>query len=166
MPLRIVITGAPASGKTEFMERLKADSRFANFVFLEELARHLLEEEIYRRQVARENALEGKAFITDRGTADAFAFHPETAHDCSTTIENEYRRYDAVILLGSSAALGEEHYRKDDIRTESAKEVLAVEKATINVWRNHPGFHLIKAQPDSEQKYQIFLETLLAVIRE
>ena len=67
MPHRIVITGAPASGKTLFFERLKNNLMFSEFVFFEELARQLLLEnndyrnnwdlfhiEIYKRQVARE----------------------------------------------------------------------------------------------------------------
>lgn len=178
MPHRIVITGAPASGKTEFIERLKADPRFEEFAFLEELARRLLEEDpsyrgrraefhrdIYCQQKAREDAIENQSFITDRGTADAFAFHPETAHDYGTTIENEYRRYDAVILLGSTAKMGEPYYRQDDIRTESPEEVAALEEATINVWKNHPNYREIKAEIDPEIKYQRLLETLLRIIR-
>lgn len=178
MPHRIVITGAPASGKTKFIKRLKADPRFEQFTFLDELARQLLEEdpsyrgrwgefhrEIYRRQKAREDALENRSFITDRGTADAFAFHPETAADCGTTIENEYGRYDAVILLGSTARMGEPYYQQDDIRTESPEDVAALEEATINVWRNHPNYREIRAEIDPEIKYQRLLETLLEIIR-
>ena len=178
MPHRIVITGAPASGKSKFVQRLKTNFHFADFVFFDELARQLLEEDptyrsrwakwhqdIYYRQVAREDAVAGKSFITDRGTADAFAFHPETAAVCGTTIENEYKRYNAVILLKSSAALGEKYYRQDEIRTESAAEVLAIEKATIEVWKGHGHFHIIKAETDPELKYTRLVETLLHLIR-
>jgi len=177
MPHRIVITGAPASGKSEFLARLKADPRFAEFVFLEEIARKLLEEdpgyrnrwaefhhEVYRRQIKQEEALSGRSFITDRGTADAFAFHPETAGHYGTTVENEYRRYEAVILLGSAAALGEKYYQRDGVRTESAEQVLALEKATIEVWKGHPHFHLIEAQNDPEAKYLKLIHVLLGLI--
>ncbi len=179
MPFRIVITGAPASGKSEFIERLKAESEFADFVFLEEIARQLLEEdpsyrgrwaefhhEVYRRQLAQEDALKGRSFITDRGTADAFAFHPETAAHYGTTLEDEHQRYDAVILLGSTAAMGEPYYVKDDVRTESPEEVMALEEATINVWNGHPGFFYIRAEADPEVKYRRLRETLLEIIRE
>lgn len=177
MPYRIVITGAPASGKSKFMARLAADPRFADFVFLGEVARRLLEEdptyrnrwrefhhEVYRQQVVQEDALKGRSFITDRGTADAFAFHPETAEHYGTTLENEYRRYDAVVLLSSAAALGDEYYQQDDIRTESAGEVMALERATIDVWKGHPQFHIIEAQPDPQAKYQALLDFLLNLI--
>lgn len=179
MPHRIVITGAPASGKSEFIEKLKNEPEFTEFVFLDEMARRLLKQdptyrkrrgefhhEVYRQQLARENALEGQSFITDRGTADAFAFHPETAAHCGTTIENEYRRYDAVILLESTASMGEPFYRQDDVRTESADEVMALEKATINVWKDHSNFHIVKALADPEAKYENFLQTLLRFLRE
>ena len=178
MPHKIVITGAPASGKSKFIQRLKTNSYFADFVFFDELARQLLQEDptyrdrrakwhedIYYRQVAREDAVAGKSFITDRGTADAFAFHPETAAVCGTSIEIEYRRYNAVILLKSSAALGEEYYRQDEIRTEAAAEVLAIEQATIEVWKGHGHFHIIEAEIDPEPKYNRLLETLLGLIR-
>ncbi len=178
MPIKIVITGAPASGKTKFIERLKTDPRFEDFVFLNELARQLLEEdptyrqrwsefhrEIYRRQVARENELADKSFITDRGTADAFAFHPETARDMGTAIESEYKRYDAVIQLESTASLGEQYFQHDEIRNESIEDVLFIEKATTNVWNRHPNYHLIKAEIDTELKYGNFLQTLVDLIR-
>ncbi len=174
---RIVITGAPASGKSEFIARLKADFRLAQFVFLEEIARKLLEQdptyrhrwaefhhEVYRQQIKQEKALAGQSFITDRGTADAFAFHPETAGHYGTTIEDEYRRYDAVILLGSAAALGDEYYQQDDVRTESADQVMALEKATIDVWKGHPNFHIIEAQSDPEAKYLALVDFLLNLI--
>ena len=179
MPHRIVITGAPASGKSEFIERLKTEPQFKDFVFLDEIARQLLEQdptyrerwaefhhEVYRKQIEQEKALEGRSFITDRGTADAFAFHPETAAHWGTTIENEYRRYDEVILLESTARLGEPYYIQDDIRTESAEEVLALERATINVWKDHPNFHIVRAEVDAEAKYEKFLQTLLRFLRE
>ncbi|UCG62527.1 MAG: ATP-binding protein [Candidatus Zixiibacteriota bacterium] len=179
MPFRIVITGAPASGKSEFIERLKTEPEFDDFVFLEEIARRLLEEdpsyrgrwaefhhEVYRRQLAQEDALKGRSFITDRGTADAFAFHPETAAHYGTTLENEYRRYDAVILLGSTAAMGEPYYQQDNIRTESPDEVMALEKATFNVWKGHRNFFEIKAETDPETKYGHLRETLFEIIRE
>ena len=122
MPAKIVITGGPGSGKTESLARLKDIPRYRKFVFLSELARKLLEEfphyrhditafhkEIYRQQTERETKLGEQSFMTDRGTADAFAFHPETMSLVNTTLEAEYRRYSSVVQLGSAAALGEEY---------------------------------------------------------
>jgi predicted ATPase len=153
---RIVITGAPASGKTDFMLWLRTREGFSDFVFFDELARILLTErpeyrhhwhefhrEIYNRQRQREDDVDGRPFVTDRGTVDAFAFHPETMQDVGTTLEHEYSRYSQVIQLGTAAALGEEIYKTDDIRRESCTEALHIERALIRVWDRHPRYHFI-----------------------
>lgn len=169
MAHRIVITGAPASGKTKMFDRLSSDERFQAFAFLPELARQLLIEnpgfrtdreafhrEIYRRQVAREEALAGRSFVTDRGTVDAFAFHPETAGLVNTSISREYNRYDAVIHLGSAAGLGPDFYRTDAVRRETIDEALEIEEAIRSVWSDHPGYHFLPASENYEQKYRDF----------
>ena len=173
MIFRIVITGAPGSGKTEILNRLKKLPDFSDFVFFDELARRLLIEnpdyrknwsdfhvEIYRRQVARENNLGDRSFVTDRGTADAFAFHPETMSRVATSLEKEYRRYTTVMQLGSAATLGEEFYQRDDIRDESDPLALTIERAITEVWRRHPHYHFVKAEPDFERKFRSCVDIL------
>ncbi|MCK4302170.1 MAG: AAA family ATPase [candidate division Zixibacteria bacterium] len=174
---RIVITGAPASGKTEFLQRLKGEPVLETFLFFDEVARRLLEEnpgyrkdwggfhrEIYRRQVRQERRAGERPFITDRGTADAFAFHPETMTVMGTTIKEEYRRYSAVVQLGSSAALGERYYRMDAIRNESIEDVLAIEKAITGIWRGHPGYRFIETRPDTDRKYRHLLSVVNGMV--
>lgn len=169
VPVRIVITGAPASGKTKFFERLRELPVLREFLFFEELARQLLVEdpsyrqrwgdfhrEIYRRQTAREAAAEGRSFISDRGTADAFAFHPETVADVGTTLEAEHRRYTAVIQLGTSAGLGEEYYRADEVRVEAIEQALAIEQHIRRVWEAHPAYYFVPARPVVDEKYRVF----------
>jgi predicted ATPase len=171
---RIVITGAPASGKTLFFERLKADPAFARFRFLDELARQLLIEnpefrqdwgafhrEIYRRQMKREDALAGASFVTDRGTVDTFAFHPESMAEVGTTMEREYRRYSLVVQLGSAAGLGFPHYVCDDIRNETIEQALNIEAAVRTAWQQHPGYHFLEAEVDLEEKYDRFRALLV-----
>lgn len=166
---RLVITGAPGSGKTDFLNRLKTEPAFEGFVFFPELARQLLAEhpsyrqqwgafhrEIYRRQCEREDALAGRPFVTDRGTVDAFAFHPETAADVGTTIPHEYERYTAVVQLGSAARLGETYYCCDEIRHESLEDALFIERAIARVWQGHPAYHFIDAHVDYDEKYRQF----------
>ncbi len=170
---RIVITGAPGSGKTQFLQRLRLDQAFDQFLFFDELARQLLREdptfrqrwsefhrEIYRRQSARESEAEQRPFITDRGTVDAFAFHPETAAAVGTSIDREYKRYTTVIQLGSAARLGEPYYGRDEIRNESIEDALFIERAIESVWRNHPGYHWIDARLDFEEKYRHFANVM------
>jgi predicted ATPase len=173
MIARIVITGAPGSGKTKCLERLKVDSSFADFVFFDELARRLLTENpelrhhgcefhrrIYSLQTGREEEARGRSFISDRGTVDAFAFHPETMGDVGTTMEREYARYTGVILLGSAARLGEPYYKVDDVRSESIADALEIERAMINVWKGHPRYFFIDAFPVWDDKFARFRSVL------
>ena len=173
---RIVITGAPASGKTLFFDRLKKEREFSQFVFFDELARQLLEQnpdyrnnwkqfhfDIYSNQVERENKCSNRSFITDRGTIDAFAFHPETVKDVNTTLTNEYERYTAVILLESSAHLGLKYYKKDKIRQESIKEALSIEQKLLNVWSKHENFKRIGANNSIEDKYLEFYNLIKSI---
>ena len=173
IPSRIVITGAPGSGKTEFFKHLRKEDGFESFLFFEEVARHLLlqhpdfrtdwatfHREVYRRQQEQEHDAGDRSFVTDRGTVDVFAFHPETVSDIGTILEREYSRYTAVIQLGSSALLGEPYYQIDSVRNESPADALALEKATKKVWAPHPNYHFIEAMPDIEQKYRCFFELI------
>ncbi len=156
-----------------FFERLRSDAAWSGFLFFEELARAILEEkpeyrknwgafhrEIYRRQAIQEAAAAGSPFVTDRGTVDAFAFHPETLEQVSTTLEKEYRRYTAVIQLGSAASLGEQYYVTDEVRTESIEDALVIEKALSSAWSGHPGYCFVEVDVDFEQKFESFLNTV------
>ncbi len=176
---QIVITGAPASGKTLFFERVKTNLFFSDFIFFDELARQLLEEtpsyrsnwnqfhiDIYNQQVTRENNIVAKSFITDRGTVDTFAFHPDTAVQVNSSIENEYKRYSAVILLESSANLGDKFYKTDKIRNESIAEAKEIEHKLKTAWSSHPHFYFIKAHHSIEKKFIEFKESLMSIISE
>lgn len=178
MITRIVITGAPGSGKTKFIDRIREDAAFGEFVFFEELARQLLirrpefrhrwaefHREIYQSQVGREERAAGRSFITDRGTVDAFAFHPETLTQVGTTIEREYARYTAVVHLGTTARLGESHYTTDEIRHESPQDALAIEQALIGAWGGHPRYRFVDAFESWEEKFTACRETLTELIR-
>lgn len=173
LPRHVVITGAPAAGKTELLARLAEHPAFAEYLFFEELARDLLAEdatwrlrrrefhrEIYRRQTARERQAADQPFVTDRGTVDAFAFHPETLTDVGTTLAAEYHRYDLVLHLGSSAGLGDDYYTVDSVRTESRAEALQIERALAAVWGEHPSYRFIPAAVRTEHKFAAVLALL------
>ena len=174
---QIVITGAPASAKTEFIERLKTMPEFSKFTFFEELARKLLGENssgrdnpevfhrrIYNIQTRRESELGERPFITDRGTLDAFAFHPESINLIGTTFEREYRRYSAVMHLGTAATLGEKFYSQDDIRTDSIEEALKIDKALSEIWSGHDTYNYVAAEIKIEQKFKKFIALLRELI--
>jgi predicted ATPase len=168
---RILVTGAPGSAKTKFIEKIKLDKEFSHFVFLDELARIILQEnsdlrdhpaelhcEIYRRQVAREDELTGRAFITDRGTIDGFAFHRASMELIGTSLKKEYERYTSVIHLGTAAGLGEEFYETDDIRQESPARTMAVETALAELWGAHPDYNYLEPHTEIEKKYEKFVQ--------
>lgn len=170
---RIVITGAPASAKTEFIERLKSNPEFAHFEFLEELARKLLNQNagyrrdpiefhchIYDFQVEREEELLGRPFITDRGTVDGFAFHPGSLKTIGTSLDKEYQRYTGVIQLGSAARLGRQYYKRDEIRSETLDEALKIEKAISKVWQGHKAYKYIEPSANIERKFDKFVQLI------
>jgi len=170
---RIVITGAPASAKTEFIERLKNLPEFSHFAFLEELARKLLSQKsdyrhdpvifhchIYDFQVEREEQLNGRPFITDRGTVDGFAFHPGSIKTLGTTLEKEYQRYTAVIQLGSAAKLGRKFYQTDDVRKETLDEALHIENAMTKAWQGHNAYKYVEPSANIEKKFDKFVQLL------
>jgi predicted ATPase len=173
-PIKIVVTGGPGSGKSELIERLRTAPGLEPCLIFEELARQILAAqpsirkdktalhlEIYRRQCAREHEAGDRSFITDRGSADIFAFHPEALDAIGTTLEAEYRRYTAVIQLGTAASLGEAYYRTDSIRKESLDEALRIEAAIRRVWQNHPRYHFVPAEVDVEQKFDRSIELIV-----
>lgn len=176
---KIVITGAPASAKTEFIERLKSMPEFGNFMFFEELARKLLAENksgrdnpeefhrrIYERQTKRESELGEQPFISDRGTLDAFAFHPESIELIGTTFESEYRRYSGVVHLGTAASLGKKFYSQDDIRTDSLEEALKIDKALSSIWSGHDSYNYVAAENEIEEKFSKFIALLRGLINQ
>ncbi|UCC45429.1 MAG: ATP-binding protein [Candidatus Zixiibacteriota bacterium] len=177
MGWRLVITGAPGSGKTECLERLQNLPQFADFVFLEELARRMLRAnptyrdnwadfhvDLYNQQVAREEELSDRSFISDRGTVDTLAFHPETLNLVNTDLEAEYRRYDTVMQLGTTASLGPQYYIRDEIRREPIEEALVIEEALRKAWISHPGYMFVAADRDFEAKYVALLHGLQKVL--
>ncbi len=164
---KIVITGAPGSGKTELINHLRQMKEFENVVFFPEIARELLKSrpeyrnnwlefhrEIYKRHIERESKIGNRPFISDRGTIDAFAFCSTSMQDSNTTIESEYDRYTAVLLLGSSALLGDMYYKKDEERLESAEEAIEIEQKLKNTWSGHPYYCYIQAYKDIETKFR------------
>lgn len=169
---RIVITGAPASGKTTCFNRLQSEPAMSGFLFFEELARKILTETphlrhhsddfhrtIYELHVAREKAAGEKPFVTDRGSVDGFAFHPKSAAAVGTTIAREYSRYSSVIQLASAANLGADFYVGDEIRNESTARALEIEKALRKAWSGHPDYHFVPACRDFEDKFAQFKHT-------
>jgi predicted ATPase len=176
---RVVITGAPASGKTEFIHWIRDSGRFQDFVFFDELARALLLEdpayrqkwhefhrEIYSRQIQREDLCTGRPFISDRGTVDAFAFHPETMAAVGTTLEREYQRYTLVVHLGTTAGLESHLYCNDSVRHETAAEAMEIEHALNRAWSGHSAYHFVPPRRLLKEKFDLAVQIISNEIEE
>ena len=175
---RIVLTGGPGAGKTVVAARL-ATERPDWFVLVPEAAtqvythlqtrwdkldqagRHDVQRRIYRLQREQEDRLAQehptKTLLLDRGTIDGAAYWPQGAvdywRDLGTAHDVELARYDAVILLQTSAALG--LYDGDEsnfCRFEDAEAAIASDNLLLQLWGDHPRLMRVSAFHTLEQK--------------
>jgi hypothetical protein len=63
-----------------------------------------------------------------------------------TTLESEYRRYDAVIFMETSAYDAEAYPGASGYRTETPAQARKVDKALREVWEGHENFFLVGHQ--------------------
>ena len=175
---KIVITGGPGSGKTVITHRL-ADQDPARFIAVPEAAtqvydqlntrwdrldlagRHDAQRRMYELQLEQEARLAeahpDKVLLLDRGTIDGAAYWPEGAEpfwrDRNTTLAAELMRYDAVILLETSAAIG--LYDGDEsnfCRFEDPAAAIASGERLRQLWSGHPHLHFVAAYQKIEEK--------------
>lgn len=183
---KIVITGAPGSGKTVITHRL-ADTEPTRFVAVPEAAtqvydmlqtrwdkldlagRHDAQRRMYALQLEQESRLADahpdRVLLLDRGTIDGAAYWPEGAEsfwrDRSTTHTDELNRYDAVILLETAAAIG--LYDGDEsnfCRFEDPAAAIASGELLKQLWSGHPRLHFVAAYEKIDEK----LATVRSVI--
>lgn len=177
-PVKIVLTGAPGSGKSTIARELAR--RFPDsFVVVPEAATQYytalgfrwdqltIEQQreaqrgIYHLQVDQEERLASlhpeKTLLMDRGTIDGAAYWPdgpaEYWRDLGTTEQREISRYAMVIVLESSAAIGlYDGDKSNQVRFEDAEGALENAKLLRGLWSAHPNTHFVAAQRDLEQK--------------
>lgn len=178
MNRKIVITGAPGSGKTVITQQL-AREQPDRFVAVPEAAtqvytmlqtrwdkldlagRHDAQRRMYRLQLEQEARLAAehpqKTLLLDRGTIDGAAYWPEGAEhfwlDVGTTQQKELSRYDAVILLETCAVLG--MYDGDQsncVRFEDARAAIAAGRTLEALWHAHPHVLEVQASERMEEK--------------
>jgi predicted ATPase len=189
---RIVLTGGPGAGKTVVAARLAAE-RPDRFVVVPEAAtqvytmlqtrwdrldlpgRHDVQRRIYRLQREQEDRLATEhptsTLLLDRGTIDGAAYWPEGAEDywrdLGTTHDAEIRRYDAVVLLQTSAAL--DLYDGDDsnfCRFEDAEAALASGNLLELLWRDHPRLTKVPAFQTLDEKIDHVRDVLRGFLRD
>jgi predicted ATPase len=186
---KIVVTGAPGSGKTVITAALAAQQP-QRFVLVPEAAtqvygmlqtrwdkldhegRHDVQRRIYRLQREQEDRVAAahpdKHLLLDRGTIDGAAYWPEGAdhywRDLQTTHSDELLRYDAVILLETAATLG--LYDGDNsnfCRFEDPQAAIASSQLLKDLWAGHPRLHFVAAYEKLEEKLTA-VEALLSEI--
>jgi len=186
---RIVLTGGPGAGKTVVSHRLAAahPERFAlvpeaatqvydalqtRWDRLDLEGRRDVQRKIYQLQVDQEDrtaaANPEKILLLDRGTIDGAAYWPEGPEDywrdVQSTPERELKRYDAVIWLETSAALG--LYDGDNsnfCRFEDAPGAIESGKLLLRLWGGHPNLKHVGAFATLEEKI-VAIEEVIATL--
>ncbi|MEM8874805.1 MAG: ATP-binding protein [Planctomycetota bacterium] len=170
--MKIVLTGAPGSGKTTIGARIAATrptlthiAEAATHVYTERgqrwdrvdvETRRDIQREIYRHQVAAEAAVDGPVLL-DRGTVDGAAYWPDGPaaywDDLGTTHEAELARYDAVLLLEPSVVVGVyDGASSNAVRFEDEEGALANATFLAELWRPHANLLEIKATESFDEK--------------
>jgi predicted ATPase len=187
---RIVLTGGPCSGKTVLTSRLAtlAPDRYvrvpeaATQVYdllqtrwdrLDLAGRLDVQRQIYRLQVDQEDRLAreypGRILLLDRGTIDGAAYWPHGPADywtdLGTSLDRELARYDAVLWMQTSAALGiYDGDASNACRFEDASAAVVAGQQLISLWGTHPGLIRIDAYPTFDEKLQV-VQSILNDVR-
>ena len=176
---RIVLTGGPGAGKTVISSLLAAE-RPEVYVRVPEAATQVYEalrtrwdrldlegrrdvqRRIYYLQVAQEeqiaaNLRPGQVLLLDRGTVDGAAYWPEGPEDywrdLGTDLERELARYDAVVWMQTSAALGAyDGDASNACRFEHPEAAIASGHLLAELWGKHPRLRRVDAYPSLEEK--------------
>ena len=175
---RIVLTGGPGAGKTVVCNALAADR--ARIVLVPEAAtqvyaalgsrwdrmdiagRRDAQRRIYALQVAQETRLAAatrpdQILLLDRGTIDGAAYWPEGPdaywQDLGTTLADELKRYDAIILLETAATLGiYDGEQSNPVRFEAPAAAIESGRMLHRLWGGHPNLRTVPAFRQIEEK--------------
>ncbi len=183
MGKRVVLTGGPAAGKTAVCEVLRRQlgdeiavlPEMATMLFeagyprpKDPASRRLVQQTIYAAQRNLEGIYEitnpNVTHICDRGTLDGGAYWPggldRFLGAMGSTLEAEYRRYDAVIFLQTSAYGAGTYETTSSVRTETPAQARAVDERLQKVWCNHPNFYLVSHESKFYEKVAAVLIAL------
>ena len=175
---RIVLTGGPGAGKTVVATRLAA--QFPDrFVLVPEAAtqvydalrtrwdkldvpgRRDVQRRIYHLQVEQESRIAQqhphKTLLLDRGTVDGAAYWPEGPddywRDLGTTLDDQIKRYDAVIWMESCAALGiYDGDNSNPCRFEDPAAAVRSGELLARLWSAHPRLMRVRAHARLDEK--------------
>lgn len=133
-----------------------------DFQFL--LFRIQMEKEAAFNYAARNMPDDKYIIFYDRGLIDGGAYITDEEYlnilrrNGIHKIEEIYQRYDHVISFDTP----ENFYTTDNniARTEDIDTALAVNKRTIELWQNHPDFHILGSYENYEDKFDAFMKLI------
>jgi predicted ATPase len=170
----IVITGGPGAGKTAILEILKKMlcqhvlvlPEAASIIFgggfwrlKTPVSARAAQRAIFHVQRELETiALDEKTWalgLCDRGSIDGLAYWGPGEEDFfssfGTSLENEYKRYQAIIHLKCpSDGMGYNH--QNPLRIETAEEAKIIDDRIEEIWSKHPNYKAIPAYSDFTKK--------------
>lgn len=185
-PRRVVLTGGPGAGKTAvlelvrqaFCEHVKVLPEAAGIVFgggfprrAEGEAQRAAQRAIFHVQRELEAAADGDnaaIVLCDRGTVDGGAYWPGPGDLWSavgTSLEEQLRRYDAVIHLRTPTA-GSGYNQHNPLRIESALQAFSIDVRIGELWERHPRRFVVEASMDFIDKAARAVDILRAEMPE
>lgn len=177
---RVVLTGGPGAGKTavlelirhSFCEHVKILPESASIVFGggfprggAELMLKAAQRAIFYVQRELEAAADAEnpaIVLCDRGTIDGGAYWPggeDLWASVGTTLEEQLRRYDAVIHLQTPTGAGGYNHQ-NPLRIESAAEAADVDARIARAWEHHPRRFIVEPSSDFLDKAARALDIL------
>ena len=187
--IKIAITGAPCSGKSEFVGFMKQKHpgilalpeiasiiKATGMAFGTEIERIGFQTAIYQLQSSLENAIATnipneasyKFMLCDRGTVDAISYYPQHYFDAyhKATILDEAYSYDGVVffLLPGTEELYNEHRSNNPHREEGYEASLELEKSLLSLWELHQNLHIVPFGESSEAKYRAAEEAVFSIV--
>lgn len=182
----VVMTGGPGAGKTAILEvirqafcqHVKVLPEAASVVFGggfprgESLGlRQAAQRAIFYVQRELETAADSEnpaVVLCDRGTIDGAAYWPgqdDLWSSVGTTLEEQLKRYDAVIHLRTPTTDNGYNYT-NPLRIESAADAADIDARIERLWKGHPRRFIVEATSDFIGKATHAIEILRAEMPE
>jgi predicted ATPase len=187
--IRVVVTGGPGGGKTTAADLFRRElagqvvvvPESATLLFSggfprlrEPEAVRAAQRAIFQVQRSLEDVTRAahpeRVLLCDRGTIDGAAYWPGTAEDyfsaMGTTLEDELRRYDAVLFFESAAVGDHPIAGNNPVRIESHAEAAALDQRLRQVWSRHPHFTFVKHRDSFFLKITEGFDALTRIVAE